>query len=230
MNLTPEQITASSVALGSIGFGIKYLLDRKDRLYLQQLDRKDKEHQQELDKLNLMNLTSKVNLNILYNLQKLRIYGRLLDFSKELFKLFSADRFLVLLAVNGKTDPNIVSAVFGEESEEYKTKIDIEERYIQVPIDAQYKEMLRVIQRVGYVILVVDEMPECKLKEFYQGEKVKYSLVFFLKRYHLNENDDAVLFCSLAVHKLISWSVSEIQTILSLVKSRAIPLLDKIVK
>lgn len=228
--LTPELLTSLGGFLVVIGGGVKFLLNRKDKLHREDIARKDIEHKQEVERLTLLNLTSKVNLNILYSLQKLRVYNQLEVFATELFKLFGADRFLVLLAVNGKTDPNIVSAVFGEESEEYKSDIPVVDRYIQVPIDETYKEMIRIIRRVGFVVYKVDEMPEGQLKEFYKEEKVKYSLVFFLKRYNLNDNDDAVLFCSLAVRKLTSWSVGKIQTIISLTKNRAIPLLDKIVK
>lgn len=199
-------------------------------LYKWSVDRKDKAKQREIDELNLKNVTNKTNINVLSKLLNLRIFAKFELFAKRIFKLFNADRFLILMAVNGKISPNKTTVIFSEEAFDVKNLIPPSERYVEVPIDDWYKKMLNRIEYIGVEVIKVSEMPNCILKDFYEDEGVVFSIVFFLKRYKLNEENDAILYSSIAMHKEEGWTNSTINIIISMTKNNILPYLDKIIR
>lgn len=234
MEWTPEILIEGIVkilgALGIIGVGIKYLLDRKDRLHKEEIERKDKEHAQKLELLELQNTSNRINLSVLRNFQKMKFFSELEKFSKKIFNMLGAERFLILIAVNGTTRPNKVSVLYGNEVEEYQNDLTLEERYFETPIDDCYREMLYYVENNTFKLLKIEEMGDCYLKSFYIEEGIQTSLVFFLKRYSINDRDDAVIFCSIAVHKYVEWTFFKCTSAINLTRSKVISILDKIVK
>jgi hypothetical protein len=113
------------------------------------------------------------------------------------------DRFLVLFAINGKRDFNYVNAIWEQHKEHGDIFIggDAREKYKNVKIDSHYKEFLKRAEPNGYVILETAKMPTSVLKTIYEDEKVTHSLVFFIARINVTDDDDVMIYCSVATHK-----------------------------
>jgi len=113
-----------------------------------------------------------------------------------------ADRFLILVANNGKQDMRFATAIYEQHKgiDSVVLSFGATNKFINFEIDSQYKEMLKTAERDGRVNLVVDNMPPSDLKFIYNGEKVKNSLIFFLKRMPINSEHDRILYCSIASH------------------------------
>lgn len=230
MNVTPEIIAAFTTALVTLGGGAKFLINRKDRLHKEELLQKDIDHKKKLELLELENTSNRINLSVLRNFQKMKFFSELEKFSKMIFRTLGSDRFLILIAVNGTSKPNKISVLYGNEIPSLQTDVTLEERYFETKIDDNYREMLYFIENKNHKLLVVEDMENCILKNFYEDEGVKTSLVFFLNRYNLNERDDAIIFCSIAVHKNLAWPLSKCSSVINLTRSKVIPILNKIVK
>jgi hypothetical protein len=134
-------------------------------------------------------LDSMLNLRIMYLIRKS---------AERMFSSTNADRFLILIAFNGKTDFRFVSAIH-EEHEDPRNYRAVE-RYNHIRTDPEYKEMLKSVESNDYLEIDVDKMKDGVLKDFYEFEGVKYSHVRFLLRQSINEENDLVIFSSVASH------------------------------
>ena len=113
------------------------------------------------------------------------------------FQETSADRYLILIALNGVTDFNMISVIF--EQHKGVDKISAIARYRNLKIDDEYKSMLKKAERNGHVELEVSEMPdESILKQIYMIEGVQHSKVTFLLRKGIDSGNDVIVFSSLA--------------------------------
>lgn len=54
------------------------------------------------------------------------------------------------------------------------------EDYAGIRVDAEYVSMLLSIREKGHVFYVTDEMPDCKLRQYYHLEGVSQSIIVFL--------------------------------------------------
>lgn len=135
------------------------------------------------------------------------------------------DRFLILVAINGKTEFRTATAIYEQWDDEFRKHDDphltvsATNEYYKYEIDNSYREMLRVAETsADGVHYRVDEMPDCVLKDIYDFEKVKYSSVVFLRRvsnYDMDGND-MVIYCSIATHQdtpLIPEYISKIRSV-----------------
>lgn len=140
---------------------------------------------------------------------KADVLGRILDISLlneirgavgVMFEETSADRYLILVAVNGKTDFNVVTAIF-EQHGDPKYKINAIATYRSLKIDAHYKQMLEFAEKRGQVEMIVAEMPDSLLKGIYVREGIKYSKVRHLLRVPIDDGNDVLVYCSIAKHR-----------------------------
>lgn len=141
---------------------------------------------------------------------KADVLDKLLDFSSfntikrnvdEIFKKTKADRFLILIAINGKTNFKIVSVVF-EQHKKSDYEINAIARYRNLEIDDDYKEMLKLSEREGAVHLKTDSMRECLLKQIYLDEEVTFSDIRHIARIHIDDDNDLLVYSSLATHSV----------------------------
>lgn len=139
---------------------------------------------------------------------KINALDKLLDFTSfnlirnsvdRIFEHTKADRFMILIAVNGKTDFNVVSVIF-EQHKTAKWRVNAIIRYRDVNIDDAYRQLLKDVEYSGSVLLKVDEMKPQLLKDFYVVEKVKHSLIKFLHREHIDDENDVVIYSSVSTH------------------------------
>lgn len=120
----------------------------------------------------------------------------------EIFYHTGVDRFLLLIAVNGKESFNVVSVVY----ERHKVGIGAErieaiDRYSHVMIDQEYKKMLKDAEVNGAVMMDVDTMNQDSiLYNIYRSEGVTASIVKLITRVNLDNENSLLLYCSFATH------------------------------
>jgi len=134
-------------------------------------------------------------INVLFEYNLIALINRTVD---DIFKNTKAEQFIILFALNGKTDFNFVSVCY-EKTKSSKTSGAIY-RYVRVQIDDHYRQMLKYVEKDHQVYLDVANMQECLLKNIYQSiaEGVTYSGVHFINRSPLDEDNDTLVYCSMA--------------------------------
>lgn len=140
---------------------------------------------------------------------KSNVIDKFLDFAsfnaiktaaEEIFKETKADRFLLLFAINGKTHFNHVS-VFFEQHKKSAYSVSAIARYKSLTIDSEYGKMLKRAESEGIVHVKTEDMPEDSLlKLIYEDEGVYYSDVRHLIRVSADEENDVLVYSSLATH------------------------------
>lgn len=147
----------------------------------------------------------------------------------EIFEKTKADRFLILIAINGKDSFNTVSVVMELHSERQRDSAI--GKYHNIKIDDHYKSMLREAERRPAVNLIVDDMPNNSLlKTFYDMEGVKYSKIMFLARRALDTDNDMLVYCSIATHDEPNFTRQEKVIIQTIVQSKVITNIKKILE
>lgn len=158
-------------------------------------------------KLKKMELEASKKDNIILDQQKnfsalsLLMDFELIDSIKKrvdlIFDKTNVDRFIILIAVNGKTDFNLVSVIY--EQHKIETKINAVSQYGHVYIDDHYRRMIKEIEKNGSFYFETDRSYEVSyLNNIYLKENVKSSLIKFIQRVKIDENNDMIVFCSLA--------------------------------
>lgn len=139
---------------------------------------------------------------------KLDFFNRAMDLSRinpiiegvdKMFNRTVADRFLILIAVNGKEDFNIVSVIF-EQHKPSVHKVNAIGTYRNINIDDAYRKMLKLSEMMGIVEIDVAEMEDCILKDFYNMESITHSKIRFLGRQKIDDENDFLIYSSLATH------------------------------
>jgi hypothetical protein len=131
----------------------------------------------------------------------------------DIFKKTRADRFLILYAVNGKTNFNFVTVCY--EMGVNNTIIGATKRYQKFQIDEPYRIMLKRAEFDKPVILDVKNMEDCFLKSVYQSseEKIHHSIVKFITRISIDDNNDIIVYMSIATKSTDTFSKDELNNI-----------------
>jgi hypothetical protein len=132
---------------------------------------------------------------------------------KEIFKKTRAERFLILYAINGKTSFNTVTVCY---EMGFDNKIVwASEMYDKFEIDNPYRSMLKRVEFDHSIILDVAKMEECFLKTVYQSqdEQICHSIICFISRIKINENDDLLIYMSIATKSIDCFEKNELITI-----------------
>lgn|GEM_PF-3334563 len=171
---------------------------------------------------------------------KLDIFDKVMDLTSinnikmavdRVFETTIADRFLILIAINGKDDFNYVSVIF----EQHKSKelaVNATARYKNIEIDKAYKEMLRQAERSTEKVihLNVENMEDCLLKSFYEMEGVNHAKVRHLLRKPIDRDNDVLIYSSLATHKEHGYTLQELAFMKAQIESTIIPNLEYVLK
>jgi hypothetical protein len=134
-------------------------------------------------------------INVLFEYKLIALLNSTVN---HIFKETKAERFIILFAINGKTDFNFVSVCYE------KTKTDKGSgamyRYVRVAIDDDYRQMLKHVEKDKQVYLDVENMPDCLLKNIYQSivEGVTFSGIHFIARHNIDQDNDSLVYCSIA--------------------------------
>jgi hypothetical protein len=123
-----------------------------------------------------------------------------------LFTGTNADRFLLFSANNGKHRLRYVNCVSEKHKEEngnavYLMSLGATVKYRGIEIDDQYHDMLTMAEKKGYVNIKTKYLPNCNIKKFYIEEGVTEGFIFFVSRIKLDQDNDKIIFFSLATHK-----------------------------
>ena len=139
---------------------------------------------------------------------RLEYFNKVVDFESisaikeavdNIFANTRADRFLILIAMNGKTNFNVVSVIF-EQHKNTKYSMNAIAKYRNLSVDDNYRQMLKMSESIGVVRLKTDDMKPQILKDIYELEGVKYSKVRHLLRKPLDDGNDFIVYSSLATH------------------------------
>lgn len=134
------------------------------------------------------------------NIIKLVFINAISEAVQGIFKDTIADRFLILIARNGKTDFKYVDVIF-EFHKDKKFDIDAVKIYKNVEIDNPYRQMLKNSEHYGFVDIETKRMEKQVLKHFYEFEKVNFSKVKPVMRKPIDEGNDFLVFTSTATHE-----------------------------
>lgn len=125
----------------------------------------------------------------------------------------SADRFLILMAHNGKEEMRFATAIYEQHKNTDKTifSFGATNKYIKIEFDDEYRRMLKTSEKESVFRMETTKMPESLLKNIYISEKIIYSNCYFIKRYHEYKSDDKdlILYCTLATHSEKPFDVTD---------------------
>lgn len=144
-----------------------------------------------------------------------------------IFKKTKADRFLILIAINGKVDFRTVSVIFEQHKNSTSSAIA---SYKNLRVDMDYVNMLKKAEKESIVILDVDKMEPSLLKEIYLAEGVKHSRVRHLLRKPLDNENHCLIYSSIATHEKLPFTEMEKIMIQTQMDSIIKPTIEKMLK
>ena len=143
-------------------------------------------------------------------LMDLKFFNNLRDIIEEMFNKTKADRFLVLVATNGRSDFKFATAIYEHhkfiDQNTVKLSVGGTSKYVRFRFDKAYLQMLKESEIRDKVSLSTNEMPESDLKDIYLTENIKDSEVYFLKREKIDENNDVIFYCFIATYNSEGYS------------------------
>jgi hypothetical protein len=167
---------------------------------------------------------------------KLDYFNRAMDISRinpiinsvnNVFEKTKASRFLILIAINGKDSFNVVSVIF-EHHKPSLNKRNAIGTYRNVTIDNHYRTLLKKTEQEKSVNITTKDLDDCILKDFYKIEKVTHSKLFFLSRNKIDEDNDFVIYSSIATYDEEDYSREEKAHIKTCYESTVIPNIAKV--
>lgn len=148
---------------------------------------------------------------------KTTLFDKIMDISsvkkieesvERIFKDTTADRFLIIIAVNGLHGFNAISVIFEQhKSAEYNTHAIA--RYRNVKIDDVYREMLKQTEKTDYVVFNTESETDSLLKDIYELEGINHSLIKHIARKPVNEEDDFLVYSSVSTHNIKKYTKKE---------------------
>ena len=129
----------------------------------------------------------------------------------QIFTQTCADRFLILIAKNGKDEMKFCSVMYEEHKQAKDTYLSVGAtgRYIDIALDKHYKNMLKQSEIVSHISLVTEKMPESLLKNIYTKEKVTNSELFFLKKVGQKDGTSIMYYATVGTHDFNMFTSSE---------------------
>lgn len=207
MELDSAGLVASVLAL--IGTLITYFADRKRKgLEIKNLELENESLKVEIANKKIQENVHVQKLNFYDDVIKLVFVNAIQDAVAEIFKNTSADRFLILIARNGKTDFKFADVIL-DFFENHSEKVDAVRIYTNVELDSQYKVMLKSTEAHGFFDLETASMPDQILKHFYQIEDVKFGRTMHVARLPIDENNDFLIYTSVAKHQNVAFTDME---------------------
>lgn len=114
----------------------------------------------------------------------------------------SITRVLMLSSVNGKDPVNWISVLWEQHGDGDLSNLSLgaTSKYMDISSDHEYRDMLHQIEKGRPYIVEVDKMDPCMLRDIYQSEKIKHSMVVFGYRAKITNMDDQLIYFSWATH------------------------------
>lgn len=191
--------TLLGIIIPSILTLVVTIINFRKEILIKKMDIKLKEQGKVLEKTTKELKDNKLKLSLIDRALDLTAFNQITGSVDRMFSETRADRFLILMAVNGKEDFNVVTVIFEQHKVE-NTKVNAVARYRNVEIDPLYRNMLKLAEVSGVVHLETSKMEDCLLKDFYRIEGVTFSDIRFLLREHVDHENDILVFSSVATH------------------------------
>ena len=173
---------------------------------------KEKEWEKESLKTDLKKI--KIELDTLTLFFSCDFYSFLDIQIQDLFKHTKASRFLLLFAINGKIDFNTATAAY--EYTKTEQSAGATQKYVRLPLDAHYRDILKIVEKYKYFDINTEKLPkDSLLKQIYTSskEQIKHSRVMFLKSYHVDKENDLILYASVGTHNKEKFTEDELYQI-----------------
>lgn len=135
---------------------------------------------------------------------ELDLFSHISHTVSEIFEQTGATRFLLLSAFNGVRDLRFATAHYEQHnSKEEKCLLSMgaTDRYSPVVLDDHYRAMLKDIETHGHVSYQTATMPSSFLRDIYTAESITESMIFFLLRVRIDEQNARIFYCSVATHR-----------------------------
>jgi hypothetical protein len=190
-----------SFLIGAATIYLKFNSDKKKlQIEKEKIELEKEKYKHELEEANKLALHKEYRVDFFKKIHNLQAVDRINLAVENIFNKTKADRFLILVAVNGKDYFKEVSVVY----EKHKDNPDLPAKitYKEIRIDEHYTSMLKHVESEEQISLSTKLMQECLLRSFYEIEDVKHSKVMFLGRQEIDKDNDFVVFCSIATHLL----------------------------
>lgn len=135
-------------------------------------------------------------INTFVNLQQWdTIAARIQSFCRDT----SIDRFMILVAVNGASDPKETTAIYQhrQDSSEFQS-------YVGIDLDRDYISRLADLKKLGVISVRTADLPSCLIRDIYEAEGVQYALWYLIGTMVSHETGQvAYKYCSFATHEEI---------------------------
>ena len=144
----------------------------------------------------------------------MKFFNSLRELIDEIFSKTKIDRFLILIATNGKSEFKFATAIYehhkvNPDTTSVKLSVGGTTHYVKFKFDKLYLDMLKESELKDKVSVITKDMVDSDLKNIYMSENVTESEVYFLKREKIDENNDVIFYCSLATHSEIGFTKIE---------------------
>lgn len=203
--------------VGIAGIVLAYVLGGKNQNKVNQLT---------IQKLERELQETNIKLNFIDRIMDLEFINQIGEAVNEMFENTKADRFLILVAKNGKTDFNVVNVVF-EQHKRTEYRINAIARYRNVHVDNAYREMLKEVELKGVVQMETATMPKGVLRTFYEMENVTFSKVRHLARKPIDDGNDFLVYSSVSTHEKEDFTPHELMFTKTIFEGIIIPGIDK---
>lgn len=204
------EIAEALKILGSIVVALAtyYFGRRKSKLETEKIELENEKLRIDIQNGKLKEGVHIQKLNFYDDVLKLVFVNAIQDSVKELFKNTSADRFLILIARNGKTELRYADVIL-DFYKDPNHQIDAVRIYTNVELDDPYKEMLRLTEKHGFFDIETATMPDQILKHFYMVEDVKHGRTMPIARLPIDEDNDFLIYTSVAKHLDVKFTEME---------------------
>lgn len=149
--------------------------------------------------------------NLMVNLT---VFSRIREEVYDLFLHTTADRFLILVAHNGKEVLRFCSVIY----EQHNKGIDgvnlsfgAVSKYVRFEFDEEYRKMLKKAEINGMEEIHTDKLPKCDLREIYKAEGILHSNCYIFNRIinYDNKGNDLLFYGTVAKHTKEPFSFQE---------------------
>lgn len=200
MDIATQVVVTSGGVLTA--FIIAYFQYKSKKLEYSKLEQKHLDLVKENKRLNI----ERASLTVLFDYE---FYNFLETEIDKIFKTTKCDSFCIHFAINGKSDFNYTTVAF--EMTRTESNNSAIARYIRVVIDDDYRKMLKDAEKNSEVTLDIDSMQDNLLKRIYQSdqERIKFSIVRFLARIPVDDDNDVLLYSTSSTHDIKGYTATE---------------------
>jgi hypothetical protein len=174
-----------------------------------------------------------IKYDIVNNLLKFSQYQKLYDAVIKIMEHSKVDRFLIFIAINGKTELSNVTCVFQKYKHD-KAELDAIAVYRGLKVDEHYVKMLKKMEFDGHVHINVAELEPSLIKNIYESEHVTFSKWDFIGRINIDDKNDVIAYCSSSTFDLEGYNSKDLLAIKlhfdSSIKPRFIKTINQMIK